>query len=97
MGFVATKHVIKRIRGRMGVPKRAAMRAMEKAYDQGQRSGEFRGQFRAYLDEIKANDGPATDVIVHNGFLLLICEEPERQDRILTGWVIPNEHKQRGI
>ena len=97
LGFVITKHVIKRIRARMGIPKRAVMRAVEKAYKEGQRSGEFRGQFRAYLDEMKANDGPANEVIVFNGFVFLICEEQEKEDRILTGWVVPNEHRQRGI
>lgn len=97
MGFIATNHVIKRIKTRMGVPKRAVMRAMEKAYEQGQRSGDFKGQFRIYLDEIKANDGPANEVIVHNGFVFLICIEPNERERILTGWVIPNEHKQRGV
>lgn len=97
LGFVITKHAIKRMTARMGIPKRAVMRAVEKAYKEGQRSGEFRGQFRAYLDEMKANDGPANEVIVFNGFVFLICEEQEKEDRILTGWVVPNEHRQRGI
>lgn len=80
----------------MGVPKRAVMRAMEKAYENGKRSECFKGQFRVYLDEIKVNDGPANEVIIYNNFLFLMHIEEDRADRFLTGWVIPNEHKQRG-
>ncbi len=96
LGFVVTRHVVKRIRTRMGIPKRAVMRTMEKAYKEGQRSGEFRGQFRAYLDEIKANGGAANEVIVFNNFLFLIYEEEGSKTQILTAWVIPSEHKQKG-
>jgi len=93
LGFTATKHVIRRVRRRMGLPKKAVLKEIEKAYNHGRRAKSFCGAFREYLDDIIANDGPANKVIVHGTFLFLICETTGCDDRILTGYHVPPEHR----
>ena len=91
--FVATKHAIKRLRQRMGLPKRAVMRVLKKAFAEGHDSSEYKGMFGLFLDKIKANAGPATKVLVHQDFLYIIYQSEGRRDRILTAYHIPPEFR----
>jgi hypothetical protein len=41
LGFTATKHVVRRIRRRMGLPKKAVLKEIEKVYLYGKRETAF--------------------------------------------------------
>jgi len=93
LGFVATKHVVRRVRRRMGLPKRAVIGEIEKAYKYGRRIEEFSGRFREHLDSIRSNKRGANKIIVYRNFMFLINERPDRNDRILTAYHVPQEYR----
>lgn len=89
LGFTATKHAIKRIRGRMGLPKRAAMRAIERAVENGSPASAYTCEFGEFLLNIESNNAhPADRTITHDKYIFLFAE-----DRVITVLHIPPEYR----
>lgn len=72
--MIASKHARKRVRERMGLPKRAAIKAAQDAVAFGWHRTQVTVQpLRAQLDLLQARpDNAETDIYVHNGFVFII-------------------------
>ena len=67
-----TKHAEKRIRQRVGIPKKSVHNWVESALTEGVRSDSISGSFKRYLNSFQFNAGAASHGIGFNGFILLM-------------------------
>lgn len=68
---VLTKHSVKRIRQRLGVPKKSAERCARRALAHGRSCEEFTGEFRAYLDNVMRGQPGNNFIRVHGEHLFI--------------------------
>jgi hypothetical protein len=84
-GLRVSGHAAKRIRERLGLPKRAILRAVEKAWREGLDHLKAGGPLRAYLDGLVADD-PAYKVLkVHGGAVFIFGAD----GTVVTCWPLP--------
>ena len=86
-------HGNSRVRERMGIPKKAVARMVEKAATEGRSPNEFSGRFRRYLDGLFLKHHKATNIRVYGQYIFLFNTTME----LITAWPFPagfkNKHK----
>ena len=88
MTAFVTQHGEKRVRKRMGLPKRAVQKLAERALTEGVDHGSFSGSFKRYLDGVFLSKQNADNLRVFHGFLFLFsCET------LITCWPLPNRFR----
>lgn len=87
-----TKHGEERVRERLGIPKKAVEREIERVMKYGRRRTEFKGPIRAYLDH-RFRMGIVfktyADVWVYGNNIYLISGE----QYLITAWPIPKKYR----
>lgn len=81
--IVITRHAERRVRQRLGLPRRAILRAAIKALEEGVPRRRVRGDLRRYLDAQRQSDD-RTDFIVHGGTAWVF-----EGDTLITAWPLP--------
>lgn len=86
MSVEITRHAVKRVRQRLGVPKKTAEKLAEQAWEDGKRVGEFSGRMRRYLDWVVLHREEARKATlrVHNKYLFVF-----RDGCLITAWLLP--------
>lgn len=79
-----TDHAIDRIRKRLGIPRRAALRTAERAFRQGVPHTRFSGPLRDYLDHKVEAPHPANSARVYGEFLYMF-----EGSTLRTVWDLP--------
>jgi len=83
-----TKHAEKRVRQRIGLPKKSVESHIELVFEYGLQSKDFSGSFKRYLDKFYFSRGSANKAILYNGFIYL-C----KGDVLITVIKCPNKFK----
>lgn len=83
-----TNHALRRCRERMGVPKKAVIRMVEKAFEVGKCHSDFSGSFSRYLDSIFLKERNANNMRVYNGHLFIFAG-----DTLITAWPVPSKYR----
>lgn len=83
-----TRHGKQRTRERLGVPKRAVERLVEKALTEGKRHSDFAGSFRRYLDGQFLKHRTANNMRVYSGHLFIFDS-----DTLVTAWLLPGKFR----
>jgi len=88
-----TRHGEKRVRERVGVPKRAVGRRAEAARQKGLKHEDAQGSLRKYLDTLYMA-GNADEIRIYAGYIYIFCG-----GRLITCLVLPREfcRRKRGI
>jgi hypothetical protein len=85
----ASNHASKRIRQRLGLPKKAVEKLVKEALEQGLRREDTTAQLRKYIDsKIIPNGGIG---IVYNQRLFIFNST---EDTLITVWTLPNTLKE---
>jgi hypothetical protein len=90
MAATVTRHAERRVRERLGLPKRTVQKLADRALSEGSPYTDFSGAFRHYLNGVLMEGGNAENLRVFNQYLFLFAGE-----RLITVWVLP--HRFRGI
>lgn len=69
--MVVTNHAAKRLKQRLGLPKKAVLRIADKAYQEGWTHADARGRLKRYLDGLYLAEEKATDMRIHGNFIYL--------------------------
>ena len=84
-----TRHFLARVRRRVGVNKRAVRAWARSAVERGDEPRAFRGEFRAYLDEIVHDPRhPANRAVVFAPYIVLL-----RGNRCITLYHVPGRFR----
>lgn len=90
-----SKHATKRIRERLGLPKKAAQSEAERAFEKGLRIDELCGRLRRFLDRkhLILRDGadyritPAAIYVIKNDVLVTVMPVPEElRGLVMNAW-----------
>lgn len=79
-----TQHGGKRVRERLGIPKKAVARMAELALAEGKRHSDFAGSMRRYLDSVFLEHRTANNMRVYAQHLFLF-DGPS----LITAWQLP--------
>lgn len=87
-----TRHAVKRIRQRLGLPKKAVEKLANEAWANGHNQGEYSGAMRRYLDWVilHREEAHKATLRVHDRYLFVF-----RDDTLITAWLLPNHLKNR--
>lgn len=88
MSAQVTRHGEKRIRKRIGLPKKTVQRLADAALVEGSRHSDFAGSFRKYLDAVYLEHRNANNMRVYRGNLFLF-----NGSTLITCWVLPNRFR----
>lgn len=83
-----TRHAEQRIRGRLGLPKRAIARAAGRAWTEGVRARLYRGAFRVYLDGVAEQESAGREVRVYGQAVYVFAAD----QALITAWPVPGEY-----
>ena len=86
-----TKHGEKRMKSRCGIPKRAARRNAQTAYDKGLNYENATGKLKKYIDS-KNESTEITDVRIWNGNVYVFFGEA-----LLTVYPVPRKYSKREL
>lgn len=87
-----TKHGERRIRERIGVPKRAVERMAGKALSDGHKHSDFSGAMRRYLNSVFLDHKNANNMRVYNQHLFIFDGET-----LVTVWLLPAKFRNAAI
>ncbi len=79
-----TRHAEKRVRKRIGLPKKSVGRHADKALFEGAGQARYSGRFRRYLDGLLMNGDGINAIRVLSGVLYLFSDH-----RLVTCWPVP--------
>lgn len=82
-----TRHGERRVRGRLGLPKRAVEAAAERAWAEGNPRRRFTGSIRRYLDRVAARE-PNRALRVHGTALYIF----DPAGNLVTAWPLPAKY-----
>lgn len=83
-----TRHAVHRTRERVGIPKKAVPRAVEKAMTEGLRYEDTEGGLRRYLEYLYAKGGgAANNMRVYGGHIYMFHD-----DILITTLTVPAKH-----
>lgn len=87
--MMVTKHGERRVRKRLGIPKKIVNREVEQAFRYGVHYSHFSGELLGYLEKV-ANSQPNADfnVRVFRGTVYVF-----RHDKLVTAWPIPGRFR----
>lgn len=88
MTLQVTAHGGKRVRERVGIPKRAVAKLAARAMVDGATHAQFTGSMKRYLDAIYMDHGSANNMRILNGYLFLFADE-----RLVTCWLLPERFR----
>lgn len=88
MTLQITTHGGKRVRERVGIPKRAVARLAARAMADGAMHSQFTGSMKRYLDGIYMERGSANNMRILHGHLFLFADE-----RLVTCWALPERFR----
>lgn len=83
-----TKHAHKRIKQRLGLPKRAVERNAENAWNQGRKHKDYTGSFKRYLDSIFLRERTASEMRILNGYIYIFTA-----DALITVYIAPQRYR----
>ena len=83
-----TRHGERRVRGRLGLPKRAVEAAAERAWTDGYPRRRFTGSIRRYLDKVAAREATDRALRVHGGALYVF----DPAGNLVTAWALPAKY-----
>jgi len=83
-----TTHGDKRIRKRLGIPRKAAQSHSDRARKEGFPRTHFTGRLRRYLDKLWHEGGKTHDYRIFNGAVYVFAGET-----LITVWVLPQSLK----
>ena len=92
MTAAITRHGIKRVRQRLGLPKKAVEKLVNEAEERGLPPGAYSGQMRRYLDWVvrHKHDAQRASLLVHSGHVFIF-----RNDVFITAWPLPYHLRHR--
>lgn len=92
MNPALTHHGIKRVRQRLGLPKKAVEKLVSEAQERGAAPEDFSGQMRKYLDWVARHKHEAriASLRVHSGYVFVF-----RDDVFITAWPLPYHLRRR--
>jgi len=73
MEVTVTKHAGKRLKSRLGLPKKAAQRHAEMVFQAGARHRDVRGRLKRYMDKMFLQHKTATEMRAYGQHLYLFC------------------------
>lgn len=88
MTLQITAHGGKRVRERVGIPKRAVAKLAARAMVDGATHSQFTGSMKRYLDAIYMDHGSTNNMRILNGYLFLFADE-----RLVTCWLLPERFR----
>lgn len=89
MTILLSEHGEKRVKQRIGLPKKAARKLALRAIAEGARREQFTGSMRLYLDqEYRLKGGAADNMRVLNGYLFVFSGE-----MLITCWLLPEKFR----
>lgn len=92
MNYVATKHVVRRMRKRMGLNKSACLKVLDRVMMEGMQAHDFKGELNDYLQGIYDNASEVNSVKVFDKYVFLMAD-----DRFVTCYIIPNEFRRSAL
>lgn len=81
-----SRHGDKRVRERIGIPRKAVAKLSSEALAQGRGQNDFKGSFRKYLDWLGREY--LTAPLVHNGYIWIFSH-----DKLVTVYPVPNKFR----
>ena len=86
----ATQHAARRIRERMGLPKKAVDDLVNRAYQDGVRHSELSGSLKRYIDGVYLRKERANEIRIYNQHVFLF-----QGSLLITVLELPNKYKRR--
>lgn len=83
-----TQHGERRVRERLGVPKRAVARMAEKALTDGTSHSDYSGSFKRYLDGVFLEYKKANNMKVYSQHLFVFHDKT-----LITAWLLPSKYR----
>ena len=71
MEVTISRHATKRIKSRMGIPKKATLRQFSRALDRGIKQSDAKGNLRKYLASIALKEERPHSVVVYNSYVFI--------------------------
>lgn len=87
-----TRHGVKRVRQRLGLPKKAVEKLANEAWENGNDQAQHSGAMRRYLDwvALHKDDARRATLRVHDRYLFVF-----RDNALITAWLLPKHLKNR--
>ncbi len=85
-----SRHAVKRIRQRLGLPKKAAQADVERALERGLKIEDCVGRLRRYLDYMRHTHGDTCEFRVTPSAVYVVAG-----DVLVTVFPLPNAHKKQ--
>lgn len=86
--MIVSEHGTKRVRARLGIPKKSVEREAERALTHGKSRHELSGSIRRYLDRLYHNEGGHGDFRIWNGSVFIF-----RDGVLATAWPLPGKFR----
>lgn len=91
MSVTITEHAAKRMKERLGIPKKAHQRQAERAVDRGLKPSESKGDAKKLMDSRLFQYRKASNMKLYNGFVYVFHE-----DALLTVFELPKLKLKKG-
>ncbi len=88
--WVISKHAFKRVRKRLGLPKKSAETLVRDAQAKGIRQVQVSGSLRRYLDHFQHNNGVADRAVIYREYVFAL-----RGQTLVTVYPLPTKYRGR--